>query len=138
MHSEILRAVADTLADLPGVRRSAVMVRRSAGGDHKLVAYLGSDDAVVERTFSSEDDETQRTEQWRKIYDLYQKPTPGASIETGFSARVWQSAYTKQPIPDHEMQEWIGYTLGRIRHHQPNKVLDIGCGLGTLLLRLGP
>src|SRR5262249_49703246 len=71
-------------------------------------------------------------------YDLYQKPTPGASIETGFSARVWQSAYTKQPIPDHEMQEWIGYTLGRIRHHQPNKVLDIGCGLGTLLLRLGP
>ena len=137
MHSDMLRTVENAFADLPGVRSAAVIVEDSTAAEPGLVAYIVPDDDYVERTFSGPNDEDRRTEQWRKIYDLYQKPKVGESIESGLCARVWNSAYTKQPIPDHEMQEWIGCTLDRVRQLRPNKILEIGCGLGALLLPLG-
>jgi SAM-dependent methyltransferase len=139
MNSEkTLRAVENGLADLPGVRRAAVVIRESTAAVPGLVAYVVPDDGFVERTFSDQNDEARRTEKWRKIYDLYQNPKVAESIESGLRARVWHSTYTKQPIPGHEMQEWIGHTLDRVKQLHPARILEIGCGLGSLLLPLGP
>jgi SAM-dependent methyltransferase len=138
MYSETLHTIETALANLPGVLRAAVVVQEPRSAEPELIAYIVPDDEYMERTFSSYNDEAQRTDQWRKIYDLYQKPTLGRFMETGFSSRVWQSVYTKRPIPDHEMQEWIGCALDQITQLRPTKILDIGCGLGALLLPLGP
>lgn len=137
MDSESLRAIENVLAGLPGVRRTAIVVRESAAGEPVSIAYVVPEDDYVEHIFSDQDEEARRTEQWRKIYDLYQKPQADKSVESGLSARVWRSTYTKQTIPEQEMQEWIGCTIDRVRQLNPVKVLEIGCGLGALLLPLG-
>jgi SAM-dependent methyltransferase len=138
MQSADLRTIEDVLSDHPGVRSAAVVVQKSAAGKPGLVAYVVPDDRYVDRTFTVENDETRRTEQWRKIYDLYQKPKAGEPIESGLSVRVWHSAYTKQPIPNDEMQEWVDCALDQVRQFHPTRILEIGCGLGALLLPLAP
>jgi SAM-dependent methyltransferase len=133
-----LRAMEEVLAGHPGVRRAAVVLRESAADGRQSVTYIVADDGYLDRAFSGQRDETRLTEQWRKIYDLYQKPRTAESIGSGLSTHVWRSAYTQQPIPEAEMQEWIGCTLERVRQLDPARVLEIGCGLGALLLPLAP
>ncbi|HEX6842608.1 MAG TPA: methyltransferase domain-containing protein [Stellaceae bacterium] len=128
----------EALAGHPGVRRAAFVLRESTGDEPRPVAYIVADEGYLDRAFSGQGDETRLTEQWRKIYDLYQKPKAAESIGSGLSTHVWKSAYTQQPIPEPEMQEWIGCTLERVRQLDPARVLEIGCGLGALLLPLAP
>jgi SAM-dependent methyltransferase len=50
----------------------------------------------------------------------------------------WTSCYTNKPIPQTEMQEWLDCTIERIMSLNPDKVLEIGCGVGLLLQELAP
>jgi cyclopropane fatty-acyl-phospholipid synthase-like methyltransferase len=36
------------------------------------------------------------------------------------------------------MQEWVDRTVERILSLQPQRVLEIGCGMGLLLFRIAP
>src|SRR6185295_2631520 len=55
-----------------------------------------------------------------------------------FDITGWNSAYTGQPIPAEEMQEWVEGTVDRILAERPTRVLEIGCGTGLLLFRIVP
>jgi SAM-dependent methyltransferase len=48
----------------------------------------------------------------------------------------WNSSYTGEPIPPEEMLEWVEETVARIAAFEPQRILEIGCGTGLLLLRL--
>jgi len=50
----------------------------------------------------------------------------------------WNSSYTAEPIPEPQMQEWLATTIARIGAFKPNRVLEIGCGVGLLLQYLAP
>ncbi|GHJ41948.1 non-ribosomal peptide synthetase [Streptomyces sp. TS71-3] len=61
---------------------------------------------------------------------------PGAQEATDFAG--WLSSYTKRPIPAHEMREWVGHTVDRIRRIGGARILDVGVGVGLYLRRLAP
>jgi pristinamycin I synthase-3/4 len=50
----------------------------------------------------------------------------------------WDSSYTKTPIPEEEMREWLACTIERIAELAPNRVLEVGCGVGLLLRHFAP
>ena len=50
----------------------------------------------------------------------------------------WVSSYTGSPIREAEMKDWVEHTTARILALAPRRVLEIGCGMGLLLLRVAP
>jgi SAM-dependent methyltransferase len=50
----------------------------------------------------------------------------------------WTSSYTNKPIPETEMREWLDRTVERIVALAPDRILEIGCGVGLLVQALAP
>src|SRR6185503_14342206 len=48
------------------------------------------------------------------------------------------SSYTNAPVPPAESREWVDQAADRVLSLKPNRVLDIGCGLGRTLFRVAP
>ena len=55
-----------------------------------------------------------------------------------FNIKEWRSSYSGEVIASAEMREWVEETVERIVSLQPRAVLEIGCGMGLLLLRIAP
>src|SRR5690606_29954000 len=77
----------------------------------------------------------ERAGEWKLLFDETYK-----SVETaeGPTFVGWNSSYTKAPIPEEEMQEWLAGTIERIAELAPSRVLEIGCGVGLLLRHFAP
>src|SRR5262249_32223511 len=74
---------------------------------------------------------------WQMVFDqIYDSPAPPSDPK--FNIRGWNSSYTGQPIADEEMREWLDDTVGRVLSFEPKCVLEIGCGTGMILARVGP
>lgn len=107
----------------PGVNE--VMVRQENGTNPKFAAFVVPDfsalggDPLVDR--------------WKKIYEVTYSAGPAAPSFVG-----WASSYTRRPMPDAEMQEWLQATVTRIQSLKPHKILEIGCGVGLLVQQLAP
>jgi ubiquinone/menaquinone biosynthesis C-methylase UbiE len=109
---------------------------RPASGDQKLVAYLVPDKGYFDSVLASDHNEDRRIKEWRTVYELLHKDASAAV--PGFNTKGWNSSYTRQPIPDDEMREWIDSTVRDISLLNPAEILEIGCGTGLLLLRMAP
>jgi amino acid adenylation domain-containing protein len=48
----------------------------------------------------------------------------------------WISSATGEPIPSHEVLDVLEDAAQKIRRWQPNRILELGCGIGTLAFRL--
>jgi ubiquinone/menaquinone biosynthesis C-methylase UbiE len=119
----------------PHVRDAVVQPFTGDAGERRSAAYLVADLAKLKSL--QQIDPTQASEQmvhrWSKLYEVTYSTAP-----VGPSFVGWSSSYTRQPIPDEQMQEWLQATLRRIRTLNPRRVLDIGCGVGLLLQHLAP
>lgn len=80
-------------------------------------------------------DRDKRIAQWRKTFDQVYRSGPGNHAPTFVG---WTSSYTNKPVPDIEMKEWLDCTIERIMSLKPEKVLEIGCGVGLLVQELAP
>ena len=80
-------------------------------------------------------DRDKRVAQWRKAFDQVYRFGSDNHAPTFVG---WTSCYTNKPIPQAEMQEWLDCTIERILSFRPEKVLEIGCGVGLLLQELAP
>lgn len=90
----------------------------------------------VAQTLDDRDAEREHVENWRNLFDQTQQS--GAVVfdpEDDFSG--WSSVITGRPIPTDEMRSWADATALRIKRLQPQSVLEIGCGTGLILLRIG-
>jgi SAM-dependent methyltransferase len=78
-------------------------------------------------------DRDKRIAQWRKTFDQVYRQGSGNHAPTFVG---WTSSYTNKPFPETEMQEWLDCTIQRIMSFRPEKVLEIGCGVGLLVQEL--
>jgi SAM-dependent methyltransferase/acyl carrier protein len=121
-----LGEVEAALSEHPGVHQSLVAITEDAPDDRRLVAY------VVPRSPQAAD----HLRQWQAQYDeIY---SGGSLSDSGFNIVGWDSTFTEQPISEIEMHEWVENTVERILQFGPQRVLEIGCGTGLLLLRVAP
>jgi len=74
---------------------------------------------------------------WQALYDETHSQEFVLSDPT-FNIIGWNSSYTGLPISELEMREWVETTVEHILTLGPERVLEIGCGLGLLLFRLAP
>jgi amino acid adenylation domain-containing protein len=100
--------------------------------DNRLVSY------VIPNSLSNDQELlAQQVSEWRSLYNETYSQT-NSNHEASLNLTGWNSSYTNLPIPQDQMQYWVDSTVERILACQPQRVLEIGCGTGLLLLRVAP
>src|SRR5262249_28531412 len=78
-------------------------------------------------------------DRWQRVYDEAVYLEIGADTsDRRFNTVGWNSSYDDQPIPAEHMQEQIDSVVEQVLAPGPQRILEIGCGTGLLLLRLAP
>jgi SAM-dependent methyltransferase len=73
---------------------------------------------------------------WKSLWSgIYGQST---AADPKLNLAGWISSYTGQPIREAEMKDWVERTVERILALAPRHLLEIGCGMGLLLLRVAP
>lgn len=125
--------IAAALENLELVRQAHVMQRT----DHEtaqIVAYVVPETDVW-RSELATISETEHVSQWRDLFEQTHRLAPPV-LDPSFNITGWISTFTGQPIPTSEMRQWADGAIERISGLQPERVLEIGCGTGLLLLRI--
>ncbi len=124
------------LSQHPLVQESVVVARVDTPGDQRLVAYLVP--ALDRKTLPQQVAQWQSeyVSDWQMLYEKTYSQPQASTDDLTFNITGWNSSYTRQPIPDQEMQEWVESTVSRILALFPKRVLEIGCGTGLLLSRV--
>lgn len=119
----------------PCVTGALVTARQSERGVEQATAYITTDlprlKAQLQKTTNAAAAEV--VSRWSKLYELTYSNSPPRPSFAG-----WNSNYTRQPIPEAHMRAWLRASVERIRVLKPQRVLEIGCGTGLLLLQLAP
>ncbi|HEX6186263.1 MAG TPA: amino acid adenylation domain-containing protein [Pyrinomonadaceae bacterium] len=117
------------------VQDAVVLAAEDAVGDKRLTGY------IVPRRVGMEDSgaawNAEQVSQWQMVFDGVYTQAANLPEET-LNLSGWDSSYTGEPIPEEEMREWVDSTVARILSLKPERVLEIGCGAGLLLLRIAP
>ncbi|MFC4314149.1 amino acid adenylation domain-containing protein [Steroidobacter flavus] len=114
------------LLAMPEVGEAAVLVQDHEG-DKRLLAY------VVPSAATGQTQPDELVSQWQSVFD---ETYAGEAIAPSF--RGWNSSYTDRPIPEDQMREWLDRTVDRILSLDPQRVLEIGCGVGLIVQQLAP
>ncbi len=123
----------------PGVQDSVVTARNDNAGEKHLVAYIvpkqpadtvGSDLKWAEL-------ENAHISNCELLFEETFANAGQPEDPTTNTAGV-NSSYSHTPISASESRDWVDHAANRILSLKPNRVLDIGCGLGRTLFRLAP
>ena len=125
---------AAVLREHPAVSDAAACYS-SAEGD-AVVAFVVANESYIDEVLGRKEVASNQVRKWRKTYDLSQLTKAAAASTFAFNIVGWNSSYTRKPIPEEDMREWVDSTVERISALAPTEVLEIGCGTGLLLLRL--
>jgi amino acid adenylation domain-containing protein len=123
----------------PSVRESVVWTHEDTPRDPRLLAYV----VPKPQTGNSAEDSSwaelqeNRVSEWQTLFDQTFSEADEPNDPRTNTAGV-NSSYTNAPIPAAESRDWVEHAARRILSLRPNRVLDIGCGLGRILFRVAP
>ncbi len=132
-----LGEIETVLSAHPAVKQGVVIAREDQPGNKRLVSYIvqAGQRGATETTDGIAELEIEQVSQWQAVWeDTYDQ----AVKQQDLSYIGWNSTYTGEAIPEPEMREWLDHSVGRILSLKPERVLEIGCGAGLLLLRIAP
>jgi SAM-dependent methyltransferase len=70
--------------------------------------------------------------EWERFWDsTYRFST---HQRDGFNTAGWYDRRALGAMPEPDMREWVATTVARLRSLRPRSVLEIGCGLGLIML----
>jgi SAM-dependent methyltransferase len=107
-------------------------------GSSLIYAFVVPDHNYIADVLGYRHAELSALAKWRKIYDLTQLAKAAASAPIGFNTLGWNSSYTRKPLPDDDMREWLQTTVADILSLEPKRVYEVGCGTGMLLMKIAP
>jgi amino acid adenylation domain-containing protein len=123
-HPAVVNSVVAAREDQPGTKRLVAYVVPTVGGERQA-EELGDLDSYWEK-------------QWDTLYNSAIAEEKGA-IDSEEDPTLNLIRWTEGIVdPEAEMREWVGHTVDRITSLKPDRVLEIGCGTGLLLLRIAP
>lgn len=118
----------------PGVRDAAAF---NNSGD-EFIAFVVPEDRYLDEELGRAAAQATTIAKWQKTYDLNQSTKAAIAAPSGFNTLGWDSTYTRQPLPEVDMREWIRTSVDSILDLKPQALLEIGCGTGLLLMRIAP
>lgn len=115
------------------VSQSITIVREDVAGDRRLVTYIERREHASPNEAADADDSHvgRLRSMYEEIYD--QAPLHADPL---LNTIGWNSSYDAKPIPLPEMVDWIESTVARLRRLKPRRIVELGCGVGLILLRL--
>ena len=134
-----LGEIESRLREHPAVKEGVVVTKEDATGEKRLVAYVVQDPEWTGPEENDADLGSEQVEQWEAVYDHAYSAKAHADVEDPtFNIVSWDSSYTNQALPEEQMRSWVDQTVERIQRTKPDRVLEIGCGMGLLLFRIAP
>ena len=77
------------------------------------------------------------TREWEDAFDaLYRESVSDETMLLDFTG--WTTTANGEPIPEAEMRAWLDDTVTLLKAQHPQRVLEVGCGLGLVALSLAP
>jgi amino acid adenylation domain-containing protein len=133
-----LGEIKSQLMDHPEVKDAAIVAREVFAGERRIIAYIVGDRSGGIEVECSDVSNPIRSDIVGDWQALYEQTYSERMKSVGPSFVGWNSSFTGQPIPDAHMQEWLSSTVDRILELKPDRLLEIGCGVGLLLQHLAP
>ncbi len=105
------------------------------GSEKRIVAYVEEQPDFRE----SDGNQTEHVSHWKTIFDeeVYGDLNKGGE-NPGFNISGWRSAIDGTNFSTAEMREWLDDTISAVKHHNPSRILEIGCGTGMILFEIAP
>ncbi|MEA5471077.1 amino acid adenylation domain-containing protein [Spirulina sp. 06S082] len=126
-----LGEIENAIAQHPKIQETIVIAKENSSKRQYLIAYIvGQCNKITS--------DTEQVRHWDRVWNnTYQFKTPSHQ-DHWFNSNGYNSSYTGLPIASEEMREWVADTSTKILELQPQKVLEIGCGMGLILFRVAP
>lgn len=134
-----LDEVQTVLREAPGVSDAVVILSDDEPGNKVIAGFVVPDagSLTVANFGNKAEMQGNQLSEWQSVFDdhIYDGIQPG--LDPTFNIAGWDSVATGEAIAREDMQEWLDDTINTILSRKPSRILEIGCGTGMLLFRLG-
>ena len=120
------------------VDASLTLAGRDHRGETRLISYLIPDLQKAKQILYAKEDAEEVVKDWEVVFEQKIYGQSKDETDVGFNFIGWNDSATGEAIPFEEMTTWANYRIEKILSLHPQRVLEIGCGMGILLKKIAP